>query len=101
MHIKPTSNPAWCLFCCFRKYSPLVSSLSIYTKNSGHYIISLLLDDSQLTLLSVGGGGNTACSFALNFRRFTLVFLNLGEKWSHDSLTRAGFFMGSYFIIKI
>ena len=57
--------------------------------------------NSQQTLLSVGGGGNTARSFVLNFRRFTLVFLNLGKKRSQDSLTSAGSFMSSFFIIKI
>lgn len=60
-----------------------------------------LLKYSQLTLLSVGGGGNTARSFGLNLRLFTLVFLNFGKKRSQDSLASDGSFISSCFIIKI
>lgn len=59
------------------------------------------LQNSQLTLLSAGGGGNVARSLGLNLRLFTLVFLNLGKKRSQDSLASDGSFMSSLFIIKI
>ena len=62
---------------------------------------STWFNQSQLTLLSVGVGGNTARSFGLNLRLFTLVFLNLGKKRSQDSLASDGSFMSSFFIIKI
>ena len=62
---------------------------------------STWFNQSQLTLLSVGGGGNTTRSFGLNLRLFTLVFLNWGKKRSQDSLASDGSFMSSFFIIKI